>query len=344
MVKMVDVAQHASVSVKTVSRVLNNEAHVKDAVRKRVLESVKILGYIPSASARNLRSRRTYGLHLIAHSTRSNFLNAVQSGALTASQNLGYNFFWSYLDPDIAKNPETLKNWCDSLIRNKRPDGIFLTPPYTNDETINAYLNKHNIPIVRIGPNKIIDNNITVKIDDRKAAKDATQHLIDLGHKRIAFIRGIENQSATHERYKGYVMALETANLPIDNNIVFPGGFNFASGMDAGEAIMKMKGRPTAVFAANDDMAAGVIVAAHKNNLKIPEDISVLGFDDSEMAERIWPPLTTIRQPRIEYGERSTEILINMVGSRSSRRPSTKKTELMDYQLIIRDSTARAKE
>lgn len=344
MVKMVDVAEHASVSVKTVSRVLNNEAHVKDAIRQRVLESVKTLGYIPSASARNLRSRRTYGLHLIAHSTRSNFLNALQSGALTASQNLGYNFFWSYLDPEIAKNPESLKNWCDSLIKNKRPDGIFLTPPYTNDDKVNEYLNAHNVPIVRIGPNKITDHNVTVKIDDRRAARDATQHLLDLGHKRIAFIRGIENQSATQERYKGYCDALEAAGLTVDDTIVFPGEFSFTSGMEAGEILIKMKNRPTAVFAANDDMAAGVIVAGHKNNLNIPDDLSVIGFDDSEMAERIWPPLTTIRQPRIEYGERSTEILVDMVGSRSNRKSSKKTTELMDYELIVRGSTMRIKE
>jgi len=240
MVKMVDVAEHAGVSVKTVSRVLNNEAHVQDKVRTRVFESVKTLGYVPSASARNLRSRRTYSLHFITHSTRSNFLNSVQSGALMASQKLGYSFFWNYLDPEIAKKPDHLKNWCDTLIKDKRPDGIILTPPYTNDESINSFLNAHNVPVVRIGPNDIIDNNVTVKIDDRLAAKDATQHLIDLGHERIAFIRGIENQSATQERYKGYSDALHDAKIPLDETIVFLGQFSFASGMEAGEKIIRI--------------------------------------------------------------------------------------------------------
>jgi LacI family transcriptional regulator len=343
MVKMVDVAEHAGVSVKTVSRVLNNEAHVQDKVRKRVFESVETLGYVPSASARNLRSRRTYGLHFITHSTRSNFLNAIQSGALMASQKRGYSLFWNYLDPNITKDPAKLKNWCDRLIKDSRPDGIILTPPYTNYETVNACLNAHKVPIVRIGPNKIMDDNITVKIDDRLAARDATQHLIDLGHERIAFIRGVENQHATHERYKGYCDALERAGISNDDSLVFPGTFNFASGMTAGEKIVNMENRPTAVFAANDDMAAGVIVAAHKNNIKIPEEISIIGFDDSEMAERIWPALTTIRQPRVEYGERSTEILISMAGSTGRGRAASKATELMDYDLILRDSTSAIK-
>jgi len=321
MVKMVDVAEHAGVSVKTVSRVLNNEAHVQDKIRARVFES----------------------LHFITHSTRSNFLNSVQSGALMASQKLGYSFFWNYLDPEIAQDEKVLKKWCDSFIKEKRPDGIILTPPYTNDETINSYLNAHNVPVVRIGPNKIIDHNVTVKIDDRLAARDATQHLLDLGHKHIAFIRGVENQSATQERYKGYNDALKDAGIALDDGLVFPGEFSFASGMEAGEKIMKMKNRPTAVFAANDDMAVGVIVAAHKNNIKIPEDISIIGFDDSEMAERIWPALTTIRQPRVEYGERSTEILISMAGSRSRHHKNSGKTELMDYELILRDSTGAIK-
>ncbi len=340
MVKMVDVAEHAGVSIKTVSRVLNNEAHVKDHIRKRVFESVKTLGYVPSASARNLRSRRTYALHFIAHSPRSNFLHSVQSGALVACQNLGYNFFWDYLSPDVADNPKALKAWCENLIKHKRPDGILLTPPYTNDKTINSLLNVHNLPIVRIGPNQIIDNNITVKIDDRLAGRDATQHLLDLGHKDIAFIRGIENQSATHERFKGYCDALNNAGITVDDSLVFSGEFSFASGMAAGEAIMTMQNRPSAVFAANDDMAAGVIVAAHKNNVKIPDDISIIGFDDSEMAERIWPPLTTIRQPRVEYGERSTELLIKMAGSRSRQRYAVNTVELMDYKLILRASTS----
>jgi len=336
MIKMVDVAKHASVSVKTVSRVLNNEPHVQDKLRKRVMESVRELGYVPSASARNLRSRRTYTLHLIAHSVRSNFINAIQSGALIASQQLGYNLHWTTLDPKIAEDIKTLESWCKDFVMQKRPDGIILIPPYANFEDVNLFFNNLNIPILRIGPNDIDDENITVKIDDRRAALDATQHLIETGHKRIAFIRGLEDQDATHERFKGYHQALKKADIEFDESLVFPGNFDFASGMQAGEKIMHMEDKPTAVFAANDDMAAGVVVAAHKNNIRIPEDISIMGFDDSEMAEKIWPPLTTTRQPRIEFGKRAVEILISQLGNNVSKQTYT---ELMEYELIIRGST-----
>jgi len=338
MVKMVDVAKHANVSVKTVSRVLNNEPHVQDKLRQRVMESVRELDYVPSASARNLRSRRTYTLHLIAHSVRSNFINAIQSGALIASQELGYNLHWTTLDPKIAEDANKLKDWCTDFVTQKRPDGIILVPPYANLESVNLHFNNLNIPIIRIGPNDLNDENITVKIDDRRAALDATQYLIDTGHKRIAFIRGLEDQYATHERFKGYQQALETAGIVFDETLVFPGSFDFASGMQAGEKIMNMENKPTAVFAANDDMAAGVVVAAHKNNMRIPEDISIMGFDDSEMAEKIWPPLTTTRQPRIEFGTRAVEILVSQLGNHVSKKPQT---ELMDYELIIRGSTRR---
>ena len=339
MVKMVDVAAHAKVSVKTVSRVLNNEPHVQDKLRLRVFESVAKLGYVPSASARNLRSSRSYTLHLIAHNNRSNFVNAIQSGALTMSQRHGYTLHWTFLDPQISDNAKSLKSWCNEFVTKSRPDGVILIPPYANNGMVNQSFNDLNVRILRIGPNNIEDKNTTVKIDDYAAAFDATQHLINQGHNRIAFIRGLEDQNATHERFRGYQDALVKAGIKFNPSFVLPGAFDFESGMDAGEKIACMKDRPTAVFAANDDMAAGVIVAAHKNNIRIPEDISIMGFDDSEMAEKIWPPLTTIRQPRIEFGERAAEILISQIGKSGAQ---TTCTELMEYNLITRSSTGEA--
>lgn len=340
MIKMIDVAKHAGVSVKTVSRVLNNEPHVQDKLRLRVFKSVEDLGYVPSTSARNLRSNRSYALHLIAHNVRSNFIHAIQSGALTTSQRYGYALHWTFLDPKITENAETLETWCNEFVSKNRPDGVILVPPYANNESVNKYFNDLSTLIVRVGPNNIDDENTTVKIDDYTAAFEATQHLIGKGHQKIAFIRGLENQNATHERFRGYKQALTKADIKFDPSVVLSGSFDFESGMDAGEKIAHMKDRPTAVFAANDDMAAGVIVAAHKNNIKIPEDISIIGFDDSEMAEKIWPPLTTIRQPRVEFGERASKILISQIGKQGGKVP---KTELLEYELILRSSTGQTK-
>ncbi len=344
MVRMIDVANHAGVSLKTVSRVLNNEPHVQEALRNKVHESVKELGYVPSASARSLRSSRTYTFHLISRSVEGNFVNTVQSGALRASQKYGYNLVVSLMTLDTLNDPTELKTWSQNFLSQKRPDGIILVPPYSDSPIFNDIINDAGIPISRIGPNEIKDmNNVNITIDDSVAAKEATNHLLSLGHRRIGFIRGYEDHGATHKRFKGYSDALQEAGIKVDPSLVKPGIFSFESGMNSGLQLLAMENRPTAVFAANDDMAAGVIVAAYRNNIKVPEEISVIGFDDSELAARIWPTLSTIRQPLIKYGEQAVEYLVNRAGNKSKNdndKPSW--TDLLDYEFILRESTGPA--
>lgn len=341
MVRMIDVANHAGVSLKTVSRVLNNEPHVQDALRNKVHASVKELGYVPSASARSLRSSRTYTFHLISRTVEGNFVNTVQSGALRASQKHGYNLVVSLMSFETLNNPAALEKWSKTFLTQKKPDGVILVPPYSDSPLFNEIINKAGIPISRIGPNEIDDmNNVNITIDDSVAAKEATNHLISLGHRRIGFIRGYEDHGATHKRFKGYSDALQEAGIELDPSIVKPGIFSFESGMNAGLELLSMDNRPTAIFAANDDMAAGVIVAAYRNNIKVPEEISVIGFDDSELAERIWPTLSTIRQPLIKYGEQAVEYLVNRAGNNTKNdndKPSW--TDILDYQFILREST-----
>ncbi len=341
MVRMIDVATHAGVSLKTVSRVLNNEPHVQAKLREKVMTSVKELGYIPSASARSLRSRRTYTFHLISRVIEGNFVNTVQSGALRASQAHGYNLLVTLLDAEILKDSEALNNWCQNFISTKRPDGLILVPPHSDSPEINEIFSRAGIPISRIGPNMIEDkNNVNITIDDTDAAHKATEHLLSLGHRRIGFIRGIEDHGATHARYKGYSSALSAAGVEIDKDLVKPGLFSFESGMNAGLELLNMSSPPTAIFAANDDMAAGVIVAAYRNGIKVPGDLSVMGFDDSELAERIWPSLSTIRQPLVKYGERAVEYLVNKAGKNSKgHNDKSTQTDILDYEMILRAST-----
>lgn len=341
MVRMIDVANHAGVSLKTVSRVLNNEPHVQDALRNKVHASVKELGYVPSASARSLRSSRTYTFHLISRTIEGNFVNTVQSGALRASQKHGYNLMASLLSFEILHDPIALKKWCETFLANQKPDGVILVPPHSDNQQLNDFLNDAKIPISRIGPSEIQDlNNVNIAIDDRVAAKEATDHLIALGHRRIGFIRGYEDQGATHKRFNGYCDALAQAGIELDPEIVKPGIFSFESGMNSGLELLSMGNRPTAIFAANDDMAAGVIVAAYRNNIKIPEEVSVMGFDDSELAEKIWPTLSTIRQPLIRYGEQAVEYLVNRAGNKSKNaKDKASWTDLLDYEFILREST-----
>ncbi len=341
MATMKDVATHAGVSLKTVSRVLNNEPHVQDKLRQKVFESVKEMGYVPSTSARNLRSNRTYTLHLITENIEGNFINTIQSGALRAAQKFGYNLVPTLLAEETLSSPKALKAWCKEFITQKKPDGVILVPPHSDQPLINQIFNQANIPVSRIGPNDIeISDSVNVTIDDRKAAKEVTEYLIRHGHRRIGFVRGIEFHGATHRRYDGYCDALREAGIGIDENLVKPGQFSFESGMTAGKALLELDQAPTAIFAANDDMAAGVIVSAYMKNLKIPEQISVVGFDDSELAERIWPSLSTVRQPLLTYGEQAAEFLVGRAGKHRNEQDKTPvQTELLEYKIIIRAST-----
>ena len=338
MTKMIDVARHAGVSLKTVSRVLNNEPYVQPALRGKVREAIRELGYVPSASARSLRSNRTYSIHLFSHSLRSNFINSVQFGALQTCQVAGYRMVVTMLDRAKNSGVDRLRAWFDILVRNGKPDGVILVPPLSNDTGISKVMSEMNIPLVRIGPNEIEDGGGTVSIDDQAAAEEATKHLLGLGHRRIAFIRGKEDQDATHIRFRGYSEALNQVGLTVDSDLVLPGLFDFESGLAAGERLLSQSSdkRPSAVFAANDYMAAGVLVAAHKAGIRVPQDLSIIGFDDSEIAETMWPALTTVRQPLSEFGSVAMEMLIQNSGKKASINGETK---VLPYALVLRQST-----
>ncbi len=337
MVKMIDVARHAGVSIKTVSRVLNNEPHVQDALREKVRHSVSELGYVPSATARSLRSNRTYCIHLVRGAMRSNFANALQFGAMEACQDSGYRMIVSMLSPDTYRDEVKLRAWCENLLKSGKPDGVIIVPPMSNDPLIMQVLNEAGIAISRIGPNQFDDDNCSILIDDRAAATEATEHLIALGHRRIGFVLGKKNQDATHERFVGYQEALFTHQIPFDPDLVKPGLFDFESGLKAGDEFLKLSSPPTAVFAANDDMAAGVLVAAHRSGVNVPADFSIIGFDDTELAEKMWPAMTTVRQPVKAFGIEAVRSLVARAGRTKPAKPQ--KMNYLPYELVLRQST-----
>ncbi|NNU16241.1 LacI family DNA-binding transcriptional regulator [Parvularcula sp. ZS-1/3] len=338
MVRMVDVAKEAGVSIKTVSRVLNNEPHVQDAMRQKVRSAVERLGYIPSASARSLRSNRSYSIMLLIHDVRSMFVSTVQFGALQKCQKLGYHLQLSMIGSDQLKDEETLKAWFAENLRGGHPDGLVLVPPMANNPVMERVVKSLGLNTIRVGPNEIphTARTASVMIDDRQAAHDMTAHLIGLGHRRIGFIRGKEDQDATHRRFDGYASALAGAGIAMDESIVLPGSFDFNSGLEQGDVLLAMKDRPTAVFASNDDMAAGVIMAAHQAGVSVPGELSVAGFDDNEIAERTLPTITTIRQPLEEIGMVAIEALVTAAGASLEELTS----HVLPYELVERRSTA----
>lgn len=337
MARMVDVAKKAGVSVKTVSRVLNNEPHVKDELRRRVRAAAEEVGYVPSTSARQLRGRRSYSINMISHSHRSNYVNAVQFGAVQACQELGYQLMISLIEQIDDLTWSELHAKFARLMEASRPDGLLLVPPLANDERLAQVLNEFDVRIARVGPHDLpVSGGRSVMIDERAAARKLTEYLIERGHQRIAFQRGKENQNATQERFRGYREALAAAKLDFDPELVLPGSFEFASGLEAGDSLLQRQDRPSAIFAANDDMAAGIIMAAHRLNVAVPESLSVVGFDDSEIAVRTWPALTTVRQPLLDYGAVAVRRLVESLSAPEKEA----QTEYLDYELIERESVA----
>lgn len=340
MATMNDVARKAGVSNKTVSRVMNNEPHVKEELRRRVQAAAAEVGYVPSTSARQLRGRRSYSIHMVSHSDRSSYVNAIQFGAVQACQERGYQLMISLIERIDEQEWGQIHARFAKLVEAGKPDALLLVPPLSNDDRLAEVLDEFKIPVARIGPHDLPGSAITVKIDERAAAREITQHLIDHGHRRIAFQRGKEDQNATHERFRGYRDALEDAGLSFDPSLVLPGNFEFASGLAAGDELLSRSDPPSAVFAANDDMAAGIVMAAHRRNLPLPETLSVVGFDDSDIADRTWPALTTIRQPLVEYGAIAVNRLID-----SLARPDAEQTRdvSLGFDLVVRDSVGDAR-
>lgn len=278
-VRIEDVAAAASVSMKTVSRVLNREPNVREDTRVRVQKAINKLKYIPHFSARSLAGNKSYLVALIYNNPSANYLMEVIGGVLEACEAHQYGVL---LCPFDAAGPRLLSS-VETLIARSQPDGLILTPPITDDRRLLKRLVELDIPYASVSP-KVQHKCVGVAMDETRAAADMVAHLVALGHRRIAHIAGHPAHGASGWRLTGYRQGLERAGLKFDPSLVVPGEFSFASGLRAAEKLLSMKKRPTAVFAANDDMAAGVIHAALDSNLRVPEDLSVCGFDDTPMS------------------------------------------------------------
>jgi LacI family transcriptional regulator len=195
-------------------------------------------------------------------------------------------------------------------------------------------LERRGIPFVRISPGTNHALTSSVYMDDVGAADDMATHLINLGHRRIGFIVGHPNHMASEQRLFGYRRALDRAGIAYEPELIRAGEFDFASGERAGQSLLSLGTPPTAIFASNDDMAAGVLTVAHAKGLRVPEDLSVAGFDDTPLAQLVWPPLTTIRQPTRDLAHAAASLLFEKLDTVEHRR--------LQHDLIVRASTARA--
>jgi LacI family transcriptional regulator len=334
---MNDVARAAGVSQKTVSRVLNNEPHVQDAVRDKVRRAAHALGYVPSASARALRSKRSYALHLVIHNNQSTYIHAIQAGALQACQKEGYQLAVTLVDEGRLNDDGFIMQAFDKLLARARPDGIILVAPLTNHPGAEEVLARRGVPAVRIGPNDFEGKSgLTLKVDEQRAAHELTLRLVAQGHRRIGFVRGREDQNASHERFAGFASAMKTAGLALEPRLILPGDFQFEGGFAAGQRLLSDANPPSAVFASNDDMASGVLAAAHQMKIEVPEDLSIVGFDDADFASKLWPALTTVQQPLLQLGEDAGRALL----TRKDSDQWCGEAKILPHHIVERGSTA----
>ena len=335
-----DVADRAGVSIKTVSRVVNREPNVREATRVKVESAIAELNYRPNISARNLASHRSHLIVLVyddpgAYATPSaGYVIRMQQGALQACRATGCELL---IHPCNYRHKD-VKAELISVIERTRADGVVVAAPLSNMPRIVNAISEADTPYVRLSPGVKSTGEFAVATDDSNIAAEMTEYLASLGHKRIAFITGHTKHRAVTNRFAGYKQGLAAARLRYTESLVFAGDNSIGSGEEAAVALLSRKQPPTAIFAANDDMAAGIIRVANRLGIDVPGQLSVAGFDDSALALQIFPALTTVRQPLSEMAERAARALID-------QRRGTKPPESLDVipaTLMIRESTGPA--
>jgi LacI family transcriptional regulator len=324
-----DVAQRAGVSPATVSRVLQGASNVRPDTRQRVEQAIEELGYVPSAVAQSLRSKRTRSLALIVPDITNSFWTTIARGVEDAAQGHDYSILLYNTDENPARQIR-----CLEAVISQRVDGVIIAP-YDSDARNLSKLRERNTPTV------IVDRRIegwnvdSVLGDSISGARALVQHLIGLGHRRIAVISGPLNTSTAEDRVMGYLLALAEAGIPLEPHLIRRGEFLSASGEELALQLLDERPAPTAIFAANNLIAMGVIDAAKKLGQRIPQDIALVCFDDLPNVSHIFPFLTVAVQPAYDMGMNAAQLLLSRLESEAALQP---RQVVLPIRLIIRHS------
>jgi LacI family transcriptional regulator len=313
MITIKDVAATAQVSIKTVSRVLNHEPSVAEATRQRVLSAVDLLGYVPNLSARRLKSGKSESLALILPRVTSPYASQLLSCVLAEARRHGYTLLVLEHSVDKAEGLEFVRR----TLLHRQADGLLIAPPGADNAQLTEYVRTHDVPVVYITPRSLKQGYTCVEATDRIGALEATRYLLQLGHRRIAHVTGMMSQRFAQERLDGYLEALNEAAVPIDMNLIREGNNSVESGHEAACSLLDSAEPPTAFFAANDEMALGVMMLTWQRGLHIPNDVSIVGFDDIPLAQQVFPALTTVLQPIDEMARVAVSKLVDLIEGRN---------------------------
>jgi LacI family transcriptional regulator len=311
-----DVARRAGVSLMTVSRVVNGAPGVAPETRARVQAEVTRLGFVPSRAARGLRARRSLWITLVFQGSNEElraepgYVIELQEGVIRRCMESGYHAAVEVLSPDIARARVQLRE----LTQRLAPDGVLLAPPLSSSTPMQKELRAAHMPFVRIAPSTDSGVEPLVRMDDHAAARQMTEFLLSLGHRDIGFVMGHPDHVASSQRFAGYEAALHAWGVKLQRRLVAPGDFTFDGGRRAAAMLLDAaRVTPTAIFASNDELAAGCLTEAFRRGLAVPRDLSVTGFDDTHVASMLYPPLTTMRQSIREMGHVAAGQLLALI-------------------------------
>lgn len=327
-----DIARLANVSKKTVSRVINDSPLVREETREKVKLVISEHGFAPDPQARALAFRRSFLIALIYDNPSPQYVVSMQRGILDTLEGTSFQLIVRPCDRADPKLHATMR----AFVEQQKLFGAILPPSVSEDQPLVDILAGADCPYVRIASVMLDAPRNMIKTHDSQGAAAAARHIATLGHERIAHIRGPLTFRSSHERLRGFEEGLAEFGLKLDPKLVLEGGYTFESGVACAQQLLERPpaARPTAVFAGNDEMAVGVYQSARRAGFGVPENLSIVGFDDTPMASRIWPPLTTVRLPIREMGKAAAALLIN--GSRGERSEAV----AFEPEIIVRQSTA----
>lgn len=326
-----DVAARVGVSPMTVSRAINGRSGIRPETKAAIMSAIDALGYKPNVAARSLVTSAELRIGIIYANPSAAFMGEFLTGVFEEAASRGARLMPLRAPPGKAPSSRALKNFLSSGL-----SGVLLTPPLGDSVALLRLFENARLPTATIAAYPP-ETAISVRINDRQAAYEMSRHLLSLAHRRIGFIVGNPDQAASAERMAGFYAAVR--EFEGVETYIAQGDFSFASGLTAAEQLLDRNPRPTAIFASNDDMAAAVVSVAHRRHLDVPQQLSVVGFDDTMTAVNLWPPLTTVHQPVREFGAEALRLLAAQVSGRRERHPSS--AHLLDFKIVHRQSVAR---
>lgn len=332
-----DVARRAGVSAMTVSRVVNNSGYIGAETRARVEEAIETLGYVPNALGRQLRSKQTKLLGLVLSDITNPFFTTIARGVEDAARAGGFNVVFCNTDESETEERRYLRTLVERQV-----DGILLVPASSSGASLRL-LAAQRIPVVLIDRRVRRPNVDSVGADSEAGARDAVRHLIDLGHRRIAVLSGRADVSTSADRVAGARHALAEAGLALDERLVAFGDYNYAEGngtdgYEMARRVLAVEPRPTAILAANNFIALGALRALREARIAVPDEVSIVAFDDLPPDWVVEPFLTVVAQPAYEIGRTAAEVLLERLGPTP---PAISREILLSTELVLRRSTGR---